>query len=141
MREVLAPAKAARPAKEEYYYDSDNLVVDIDEQFPELAERVVWWQAAQRGAASTPPWRPPNFGQQEWAALGRLPDLREVLDQAKASRVANQIPIQSVSPMPLPFTSVRDLDCQHQLRHDQTVIKWQPSPLEAEQHKRAKMPP
>ena len=41
VHEVLMPATAARPMDEEYYYDSDDLVLDIDEQFPELAERVV----------------------------------------------------------------------------------------------------
>ena len=141
MHKALALATAPRPAEQEYYYDSDDSVVDLNEQYPNLAERIVQWQAAQRGAASAPPWRPPNFGQQERAALGRLPDLREMLDQARATRVADQIPVQSVAPMSLPFTSVWDLDHQRQWHHDQTVVKRQPSPLEAEQHKRAKTPP
>ena len=81
------------------------------------------WQAAQRGTASAPPWCPPNFGQEERAALSRLPDLREILDQARAARVADQIPVQSVAPMPLPFISVKDLDHQCQWCHDQTVVK------------------
>ena len=109
--EALAPATAARPAEEEYYYNSDDSVLDIDEQFPELAERVVQWQATQRSDASTLPWRPHDFSQQEWATFSRLPDLREMLDQAKATRAAGQVPVQSVAPMQLPFTSVRDLDC------------------------------
>ena len=62
-----------------------------------------------------------------------------MLDQAKAARATG--PVQSVAPMPLPFTSVRDLDHPHQLRHDQTLAKQQPSPLEAERRKRAKTPP
>ena len=107
LREVLAPATAPRPIKEEYYYDSDDSVVDLDEQYPELKERIVQWQATQRGAASAPPWCPPNFGQEERAALSCLPDLREILDQARATRVADQIPVQSVAPMPLPFISMR----------------------------------
>ena len=123
VHEVLAPATAPRPTEEEYYYDSDDSVVDLDEQYPDLAERIMQWQAAQKGAVSAPPWRPPNFRQQERAPLGRLPDLREMLDQARAARVADQIPVQSVAPMPLPFTSVWDLDCQHQLHHDQTMVK------------------
>ena len=41
MHEALALATAARPTEEEYYYDSDDLVLDIDKQFPELAERVM----------------------------------------------------------------------------------------------------
>ena len=43
--------------------------------------------------------------------------------------------------MPLPFTSVRDLDHQCQQRHDQTMTKHQSSPLGGEQRKRAKTPP
>ena len=54
---------------------------------------------------------------------------------------ADQVPVQSVAPMQLPFASVKDLDCQHQWRHDQTLAKRQPSPLKAEQSKWAKMPP
>ena len=141
VREVLAPAMAPRPVEEEYYYDSDDSVVDLDEQYPDLKERIVQWQAAQKGATSAPPWRPPNFGQQERAALSHLPDLREILDQARAAQAADQIPVQSVAPMPLPFISVKDLDRQRQWRHDQTVVKRQPSPLEAERRKRAKTPP
>ena len=52
---VLAPATAAQP-QEEYYYDSDNSVLDINEQYPELTEWVVQWQATQQGTASAPPW-------------------------------------------------------------------------------------
>ena len=113
----------------------------IDEQYPELAEQVVQWQAAQRGATSAPPWQPSDFGQQEQAIFDKLPDLREMLDQAKTARVTGQVPVQLVAPMQLPFTSVRDLDHQRQWHHDQTLAKWQPSPLEAEQRKRAKTPP
>ena len=49
--------------------------------------------------------------------------------------------MQSVAPMQLPFMSVRDLDRQCQLRHDQTLAKRHPSLLEVEQHNQAKMPP
>ena len=135
MCKALTLATAPRPTEEEYYYDSDDLVVDLDEQYPDLAERIVQWQAAQKGATSAPPWQLPNFGQQERATLGQLPDLQEMLDQARATRAADQIPVQSVALMPLPFTSVRDLDRQCQWHHDQTVVKRQPSPLEAEQRK------
>ena len=110
VHKALELATAVRPAEEEYYYDSDDSVLDIDEQFPELAERVVQWQATQRGDASTPPWHPPDFSQQERATFSRLPDLREMLDQAKAARAAGQVPVQSVAPMQLPFTSVWDLE-------------------------------
>ena len=40
------PATATRLQEEEYYYDSDDSVLDIDEQYPKLAEWVVQWQAA-----------------------------------------------------------------------------------------------
>ena len=99
------------------------------------------WQAAQRDTASIPPWWPSDFGQRERPPCNKLPDLHEMLDQAKGARAAGQVPVQSVVPMQLPFTSVRDLDCQRQQRHDQTLAKWQPSPLEGEQCKQAKMPP
>ena len=49
--------------------------------------------------------------------------------------------MQSVAPIQLPFTSVRDLDCQCQLCHGQTLAKQHPFPLKAEQHKQAKTPP
>ena len=116
-------------------------MLDIDEQYPKLAERVVQWQAAQRGTAFTPPWQPSDFGQRERAVFDKLPNLHEMLDQAKAARVTGQVPVQSVAPMQLPFMSVRDLDRQRQRRHDQTLAKWQPSLLEAEQRKQAKTPP
>ena len=50
-------------------------------------------------------------------------DLQEMLDQGRATQAADQIPVQPVAPMSLPFMSVRDLDRQRQLRHDQTVVK------------------
>ena len=43
--------------------------------------------------------------------------------------------------MLLPVTSVRDWDHQCQQRFDQTVAKQQSSPLDEEQHKRARTPP
>ena len=47
VHEALAPATATRlQEEEEYYYDSDDSVLNIDEQYAELAERVVQWQAA-----------------------------------------------------------------------------------------------
>ena len=45
MREALTPATAARLQEQEYYYDSDDSVLDIDEKYPELAEWVLQWQA------------------------------------------------------------------------------------------------
>ena len=64
---ALVPATATQPQEEEeeYYYDSDDSVLNIDEQYPELAERVMQWQAAQRDTASVPPWHQPDFGQEQ----------------------------------------------------------------------------
>ena len=132
--EALTPATAARLQEvEEEYYDSDDSVLDIDEQYPELAERVVQWQAARWDAASVPLWHQPNFGQEQRLPSDTLPDLRETINQASEARAAAQVPMQSVAPMQLPFMSVRDLDRQRQLRHDQILAKRHPSPLEAQQ--------
>ena len=43
--------------------------------------------------------------------------------------------------MPLLVASVRDWDCQHQQRFDQTIAKRQSSLLDEEQHKQARTPP
>ena len=81
------------------------------------------WQAARWDAASVPPWHQPDFGQEQRLLSDKLPDLRETINQARGARAAAQVPVQSVAPMQLPFMSVRDLDHQHQLRHDQTLAK------------------
>ena len=96
-----------------------------------------WWAACQ-SATCTPPWRPSNFSQPEQSHFNKLPDLRELLNQAEEARARKRVPIQSVASTPLPFTSARDLDCQRQQRHDQTMAKRQSSPLDGEQQKRAK---
>ena len=70
VHEALMPATAAWPQEEKYYYDSDDSVLDIDKQYPKLAERVVQWQAAQQGAASAPLWQP-----SDWSA--RMSHLRQ----------------------------------------------------------------
>ena len=132
VREALAPATATRP-QEEYHYDSDDSVLDLDEEYPDLAEQVVQWRAAHQSATCAPPWQPSNFGQPEQSHFNKLPDLWELLNQAKEARACKRVPIQSVAPTPLPFASVRDLDCQHQQRHDQTMAKRQSSLLEEEQ--------
>ena len=41
VREALVPATAARPPEEEFQYDSDDSVLDLDEEYPGLAERVM----------------------------------------------------------------------------------------------------
>ena len=94
-----------------------------------------------RGTACAPPWRPSDFGRSEQSHFNKLPDLRELLNQAEEAKARQRAPEQSVAPTPLPFASVRDLDRQHQQRHDQTLAKCQSSLLGGEQSKRAKTPP
>ena len=66
MRDTLAPATAPRPQDlEEFYYDSDDSVLDLDEEYPGLGEYIIEWQATQWGTASLLGWHPPNFGQLE----------------------------------------------------------------------------
>ena len=141
VREALAPATATRPQEEEYQYDSDDSVLDLDEEYPGLAERVMQWQAVCQGTTCAPPWWPSDFGRPEQSHFNKLPDLRELLNQAEEAKARQRVPRQSVALTLLPFASVRDLDHQHQQRHDQTIAKHQSSPLGGEQRKRAKMPP
>ena len=138
VHESLVPATAAQPQEEEYQYDSDDSVLDLDEKYRGLAEQVMQWQAAHQGAACAPPWWPSDFGRPEQSHFNKLPDLRELLNQAKEAKARQQVPGQSVAPTPLPFTSIRDLDHQCQQRHNQTIAKCQSSPLGGEQRKRAK---
>ena len=140
VHEALMPATAARP-QEEYHYDSDDSVLDLDEEYPDLAERVVQWRAARQSAACTPPWWPSNFGRSEQSHFNKLPDLQELLNQAEEARARKRVPVQSVAPTPLPFTSIRDLDHQRQQCHNQKMAKRQSSLLDGEQQKRAKTPP
>ena len=106
-----------------------------------MAEQVVQWWAACQSAPCAPLWRPSDFGRYEQSHFNKLPDLRELLNQAEEARACKRVPIQSVAQTPLPFASVRDLDHQHQQRHDQAMAKRQSSPLDGEQQKRAKMLP
>ena len=133
VREALAPATAARPQEEEYQYDSDDSVLDLDEEYLGLAEWVMQWQAARQGTACTPPWRPSDFGRPKQSHFNKLPDLRELLNQAEEAKARQWAPGQSMAPTPLPFASVRDLDRQCQQRHGQTMAKRQSSPLGGEQ--------
>ena len=141
VHEALAPATATRPQEEEYQYDSDDSVLDLDEEYLGLAERVVQWRAACQGAACAPPWLPSDFGRPKQSHFNKLPELRELLNQVEEAKACQRVPEQSVAPTLLPFASVRDLDCQRQQRHDQTLAKRQSSPLGGEQWKRAKTPP
>ena len=55
VHDTLVLATAPRPQDpEEFYYDSDDSVLDLDEEYPGLGECIIEWQAAQRGAASLP---------------------------------------------------------------------------------------
>ena len=138
----LMLATAPRPQDpEEFYYDSDDSVLDLNEEYPGLGEHIIEWQAARRGAASLPGWCPPDFGQLERSCYEKEPDLRAILNQARQARAVGNVPVQSVAPMPLPVASVRDWDHQHQQHFDQTVAKRQSSPLDEEQRKRARTPP
>ena len=134
MHEALTPATAAQP-QEEYHYDSDDSVLNLDEEYLDLAEWVMQWQAAHQSAGCAPLWRPSDFGRSEQSHFNKLPDLQELLNQAEEARAHKWVPIQSVAPTPLPFTSARDLDCQCQQRHDQTMVIRQSSPLDGEQQK------
>ena len=140
VHEALAPATAARP-QEEYHYDSDDSVLDLDEEYLDLAEWVMQWRAAHQSTTCAPLWRPSDFSRSEQSHFNKLPDLWELLNQAEEARACKQVPVQSVAPMPLPFASVRDLDHQHQQHHNQTMAKCQSSPLDGEQQKRAKTLP
>ena len=82
-----------------------------------------------------------RFWSAEQSHFNKLPDLRELLNQAEEAKACQWAPEQSVALTPLPFTSIRDLDRQRQQRHDQTLAKRQSSPLGGEQQKRAKTPP
>ena len=80
MCEALMPAAATWLQEQEYYYDLDDSVLDLDEEYPDLAEWVVQWQATQQGTASAPPWQPSGFGQQERSYFDKLPDLCDLLN-------------------------------------------------------------
>ena len=46
VRDMLTPATAPQPPQQEPDYDSDNLVLDIDAEYPDLAEWVQEWCTA-----------------------------------------------------------------------------------------------
>ena len=46
-------------------YDSDDSVLNLDEEYLDLAEWVVQWWAARQSTACTPPWRPSDFSRPE----------------------------------------------------------------------------
>ena len=124
VHDTLTPATAPRPQDlEEFFYDLDDSILDLDEEYPGLEECIIEWQAAQQGAASLPGWCPPNFRQLEQSCYEKEPNFQEILNQARQARAAGNVPVQSVAPMPLPVTSVRDWDRQRQQHFDQTMAK------------------
>ena len=54
VHDTLMPATSPQPQEQEYYYDSDDSVLDLDAKFPDITEWVVEWQMARRAATSTP---------------------------------------------------------------------------------------
>ena len=135
VHDTLVLATAPRPQDpEEFYYDSDDSVLDLDEEYPGLGKCIIEWQATQWDAASLPGWHPPDFRQLERSCYEKEPNLREILNPRQA-RAADNIPVQSVAPMPLPVASVRDWDHQRQQHFDQTMAKRQSSPLDEKQCK------
>ena len=66
VHDTLMLATAPRPQDpEEFYYDSNDSVLNLDEEYPGLGEHIIEWQATQWGATSLLGWCPPNFGQLE----------------------------------------------------------------------------
>ena len=66
VRDMLLLATAPKPQDlEEFYYDSDDSVLNLHEEYPGLGKRIIEWQATQRGAAPMLGWNLPNFGQLE----------------------------------------------------------------------------
>ena len=63
--DTLTPATAPRLQEEEYYYDLDDSVLNLDEEYLGLAQQIVEWQAAQWGAASMLAWHSSDFAQLE----------------------------------------------------------------------------
>ena len=62
VHDTLMPATASRPQDpEELYYDSDDSVLDLDEEYLGLGECIIEWQATRWGTAPLPGWHPPNF--------------------------------------------------------------------------------
>ena len=122
VHEVLVPATATLPQEEEYHYDSDDSVLNLDEEYPGLAEQLMQWWAAHQSTTCTPLWQPSDFGRPEESHFNKLPDLWELLNQAEEAKARQQAPVQPVAPTPLPFASIRDLDCQCS---NVTIKRWQ----------------
>ena len=84
VHDTLVLATAPRPQDpEEFYYDLDDSVLDLDEEYPGLGECIIEWQATRRRAASLPGWCLPNFGQLEQSCYEKESDLWEIPNQAR----------------------------------------------------------
>ena len=45
VRDTLVPATAPRPKEpEEFYYNSDDSVLNLDEEYPGLGKHIIEWQ-------------------------------------------------------------------------------------------------
>ena len=136
VHDMLVPTTAPRlQDPEEFYYDSDDSILDLNEEYPGLEEHIIEWQAARRGTTSLPGWCLPDFGQLERSCYEKEPNLWEILNQARQARAVGNVPVQSRAPMPLPVASVRDWEQQCQQHFDQTVAKRQSPRLDEEQCK------
>ena len=93
MHDALTPATAARPQEQEYQYDTDDSVLNLDEEYPGLAEWVVqWWDALQSTICALL-WQPSDFRRPEQSHFNKLPDLRELLNQAEEARACQWAPV------------------------------------------------
>ena len=102
MHDTLAEANAPHPEEEEYYYDSDDSVINLDMECLEMSQHVVKWVTVEQTMAPLPPWCPSDFGELEHVSYSHKPDLREVLNQNARHRMAANIPIQPVTPLTPP---------------------------------------
>ena len=76
VHDMLMPATASRTQEqEEYYYDSDDSVLDLDQEYLGLVECIAEWQATRQGATPMPAWHQPNFGQLEQSCYDKELDL------------------------------------------------------------------
>ena len=79
--ESLTPATDPCLEDQEYYYDFDDSVVDLDTEFPDISEQVVAWRVARWAVALLPLWCLCDFHRVECACYEKEPDLRELLTQ------------------------------------------------------------
>ena len=146
--DMLTPATAPQPQEQECYYDSDDSVLNLDEEF-------TWHCGVGGGVAdglkgcclctgmlATLFWRdranPVIIGSQTWGKCwivlgkpGQWPTSR-YNQWLQCCLLPSEVPMLAI---------VRDLDCQCQQRFDQMVAKWRSYLLDSEQCKWANTPP